>query len=322
MAPAAALDLVEPFHRSRAHRTRARIRSRQELKIARAFPVVRRAMFMRHVPILTTAQTRHAHALFEKAWPEWKELYRRKVAAVARVAEQDLYFDKDAEVVRWRRDGKTPMIDLPRLRTTPQSSKQFDQRNCVALCVHKFSSKVWTRLGLPEGNSGCVHDEIGSLTQMFRAQTEGCGGWFYDEFFRITTEAFKRNTATRLENLEITTIGLEAAGRHDEYDLAAWLFKDESPNLANEQLCSVLAAAAHVRFDISNIDLIEPDSFWFSIPNAVQLADGRLVPRRVLYLARPISGGTQVVGVGFDSGSGDLANDVALKISRLIANRI
>jgi hypothetical protein len=35
-----------------------------------------------------------------------------------------------------------------------------------------------------------------------------------------------------------------------------------------------------------------------------------------------VTGGTQVVGLGFDSGSVDFANEVGLKISRLIANRI
>ncbi len=299
------------------------------IKILSAVPMVRRAILVQDEPVLTVQQTKDAHALVKRAWDSWlAEAYRSTAARISGVPISQLAFDPDKETVRYRMDGKTPMIDLPRLRTRTGTKLKFDQRSCVALCTdksttNKYSSKVWTRVGPPELDLGCAITDVREWTRTYRRQANACCKWFYDEFISLTKALFEQNESTETGGLEVTTVGLQVKGEPDDDYFDDWLLSADRPNVDNPDLFRFLADAADVELDLRDIQAIEPDSYWMSIPNTVELPNGDLASRRFLYLVRPIGDQRFVVGVGFDdSGTGELAGDVALKISRFFANRI
>ena len=223
------------------------------------------------------------------------------------------------------------MIDLPRLRSVEGAELKFDQRSYVALCIDepdepgadKYSSKVWTRVGPPAGDLGFATSDIREWTETYRRLTNTCCKWFYDEFMALTKKLFDVNEATETGALEITTVGLQVKSEPDEDDFDDWLLSGDSPNANNSDLFRFLADAADVDLDLRFITDDEPDSYWISIPNTVELPSRDLASRQFLYLVRPTGNEQFVVGIGFDdSGTGELASDVALKLSRFIANRI
>jgi hypothetical protein len=301
--------------------TARRIEWAPQPRITGVLPVVRRGRLVKHSPQLTESQTRTAAELLKKQWPSWQHEYVRKMAEIAGIAASDFEL-AEHEQVRYRFDGKTPMIDLPRIRTFASSPHQCDQRNCVALCLDKYSSKIWTRVGMPENSTGCALEELREVTERYRSQAALAGEWFCGQFFDITESAFRGTK--RIHNsaiLEVTTVGLRVEDPLTEEDSDAWLFDGNAPNLANEELCEYLAAAANIQ--IEELEHTGPDSYWMAMPNTMLAANGMLVSRRVLYLSRTAGDVVQIVGIGLDdSGTGEMANDVALKLSRLIANWI
>ncbi|HSY52293.1 MAG TPA: hypothetical protein VLC46_26055 [Thermoanaerobaculia bacterium] len=326
-----AIAQLKPFHHSVP-----------EIDIRSAVPVVRVAELLRHDPVLTLKQTKEAHVIIEEAWQAGLAgEYLAKAAKVFGVSEQQLAFAPGKETVRYRMDGKTPMIDLPRVRTRNGAKVKSDQRSCVALCIDdtpgiKYSSKVWTRVGPPELDLGCPLDKIRERTRMYRRQANICGDWFYDRFVALTKEVFKNNEPTETGRLEVTTVGLQVRGEPDEDAFDDWLLSNDSPNAENEDLFRFLAAAADLDIDLRDADALGPDCEWKSIPHTVELPSRRsdkasdhidryreLASRQFIYLVRKAGNEQSVVGIGFDdSGRGELASDVALKISRFMANRI
>ena len=97
----------------------------------------------------------------------------------------------------------------------------------------------------------------------------------------------------------------------------------EAPNFDNDVLCEYIRSAANFDFHPRQLRDRDPRSIWVSIRATIPLSDGELASRKVLYMVRPYGTIVQIVGVGLDdSVSGDLAGDAALRLSRLVANRI
>src|SRR5262249_37732022 len=156
--------------------------------------------------------------------------YRKKVAGMTGVPKRYLEFDEKEKEVRYRIDGETPMIDLPRLRTGRKATPQFNQRSCVALCVDDYSSKVWTRVGPPKGMT-CDVAEIGKLCHMYRRQAQEFGEWFAAEFFKLMEGVLPKDSQTRRGILEVTTVALRVRDEVDDDAFDDWLLQDDRPNL-------------------------------------------------------------------------------------------
>jgi len=292
-----------------------------DLEITGAVPVVRRAILAKHEPALNKRQTRHAGSIMKRRWKAgWRGEYIARMAQIADVPADELIIPEN-EKVRYRFDGETPMVDLPRIRTAAGCAYHFDQRNCCALCVDEFSSKVWSRIGPPEGDAGYRLDGVHDATRRYRQHAIKAAEWFYEQFFELTSQAFEGTERTRdTALLEVTTVGLRVDGDITDAVNDAWLFEDGSANLDNDELCDYLAAAAGVDCDIRELLRKEKQAYWLTVPAVVRARSGVLASRKVLYLSRITGNLMQFIGVGLDdSASGDLANDVALKISRLIA---
>jgi hypothetical protein len=291
-------------------------------------PVVRWARLIKYSPILDEDDTKRAYSAMQAAWPEWQEIYRAFVAKETGVSEENLHFlEKD---IRWKKDGDTPMLDVPRVQTRDVSDV-LDLRNCCALCIEKFSSKIWTRVGRPENGADSVLaiDQLRPVVHKFRTMATSCGEWFYREYRKLTQDVFANFTVEEAGTFEITTIGLRVEGYFDDDAFDSWLFRydeegREQPNLENEPLCRFLMDAANLEFHPRELEKREPQAFWMSMPFAIELPNGDLAARKVLYLARPRGNeAVQVVGIGLDdSRQGDLAREVALKVSRFLASRV
>ena len=285
--------------------------------ISAVVPVVRVAILRRHEPPLTEPHTRRAEAALKAVWPVWKEKYRAAVAERANVDAHSVCID-EAEVVRWRMDGKTPMIDMPRLGL----QTEFDLRNCVALCVHEYSSKFWTRVG-PEFGASYRVDELTTVLERYRALARGCGQWFHNEVFDICRDALDEGTILDEGQLEVTTVGLQLDETLTEEEINNWFFVKGRPNFDNEDMCRFFSQTAGIDYDLRDVESREKRAFWMSMPMAVRLRDDSLAIRTALYLVRSLPSLVQVTGIGLDdSGTGDFANAVALKVSRLIANHV
>jgi hypothetical protein len=298
-----------------------------EIDIRSAVLVVRLAELVRHERVLTMAQTKEAHRIVKKAWDDYlADEYLAKAAEVFGVLKTQLAI-RPKEIVRHRMDGKTPMVDFPRVYTV-DTKEPFDQRSCVALCIHdvpefKYSSKVWTRVGPPQSNLGCPPADIRTRTRRYRRQAKICGEWFYGQFMSLTEEVFARNSPSAAGRLEVTTIGLHVEGERDEDLFDEWLLSNDSPNSENDDLFRYLAAAADLDIDLRDPKTLGQDDEWKSIPHTVELPNRELASRQFVYLVRKAEDMQLVTGIGFDdSGRGELASDVALKISRYMANRI
>ena len=219
------------------------------------------------------------------------------------------------------------MLDLPRIHGN-RAGDAFDMRSYWSLCVDEFSSKTWTRVGPPLKKTWTMlpPEILSSVVGEYRALANSCGEWIHREFRRLTQAVLGKSR--RGHTFEITTVGLRVHGDVNEDLLDEWLFaydKDgaEGPNFENDSLCRFLADAAGLDFHPRELEK-RAAGFWMSIPGAVELANGDVVTRRVLYLVRP-AGKTfvQVVGIGLDdSRAGDLAPEVVLKASRLLAGGI
>lgn len=288
-------------------------------------PVVRRALLVAHTPPLSEAQTLAAYAKITEIWDRWKKEYRNVVAAKAGIDPSRLDFAKGETAVRYRFDGDTPMLDFPRLRTSHVDREPFDQRNCCALCTKEYSSKIWTRVGLPLGHVGYQPDKVREATIRFRKHAQACTEWFHDRFFALMREVFKGIRHEPAGILDVTTLALKVEeGQWTDDDYERWLLgENDKPNLRQRELRELVAAAANVSFDLRELKRHEPESYWVSMPHGMELPDGTLDSRRFLYLVRRIDNGMQAVGLGFDdSASGKLANNISLKVARFIANSI
>jgi len=284
-------------------------------------PVVRRAMLYGFHPPLTKEQTRAAHAAFKKTWSEFADKYRNETSAVTGIPKRHLEFDEKEKEVRYRIDGETPMIDLPRLRTDRDARLQFNQRSCIALCIDDYSSKVWTRVGPPKGQT-CDVEDVGMLAHVYRRQADEFGEWFAREFFELMTGVLPR-AAQKRGILEVTTVGLRVEGEVDDEMFEEWLLTDDRPNLDNPELQRILTDAGGLDFDLRRLPDVDKQAYWISLPNTVQLPSGVLTSRRFLFLVRPSENDHRVLGIGFDdSSNGEVASDVSLKLSRFIANRV
>jgi hypothetical protein len=310
---------MSPYAASLAHR----VDWNPQPDITSAGVVVRRALLCKFDPVLTKSQTEKAGTIVKKRWPSWKNEYLRKMEEIAGIAAGEFTI-KENEYVRYRYDGgKTPMIDLPLIRTDADAEFVCDQRNCGALCVEKdYSSKIWTRVGIPIESRGCSKDDLRAMTERFRAQAASACESFYEQFFDMTASAFSSSRRTRnQEVLEITTIGLRVDETLTEDAVDAYLFDGDSANLASDELCEYLAAAANM--DVDDLRRNSGEFDWMAMPATMLSGSGTVVSRRIPYFTRTVGDVVQIIGIGFDdSGRGEMANDAALKLSRIIANWI
>jgi hypothetical protein len=300
--------------------------ARQGIEITRVVPVVRWAALVKHVPPLDERVTSTVARVMREAWPEWAERYRAAVAERANLPVSELEVDA-REAVRYRRDGKTPMVDFPRVRSRFGSLDPIDVRVCAALCVENYSSKFWTRVGPPFGpqRRGYAVQNLPQVLRRYRSLARSCSEWFRHEIAAMADEVLSGRSPRQDGALEVTTVGLYVQGEHSEEELETWLVdSDGRPNFANEVLARFIKQIAGIDYDLREVEQREENAFWMSIPMAVQLPNGMLASRMALYLVRPVGDDiVQVVGVGLDDSlGGEFASDVALKVSRFVANRI
>lgn len=316
-----------PWHAQSEPPRVIRLDGPEELRVSGVVPVVRWARLIKYSPILDENDTKRAYSAMQEAWPDWQKTYRASLTEHTGVPEESLHFIEPD--IRWKRDGDTPMLDLPRVqaRDVPEV---LELRNCCALCIEEFSSKIWTRVGRPAiGTDDLAADQLRHVVQNFRAMATSCGEWFYREYRNLTKDVFAGFDVEEVGAFEITTVGLRVEGTFDHDAFDSWLFRyddegRERPNLENEPLCRFLQDAAGLDFHPRELTSLEPQAFWMSMPFAIELPNGELAARKVLYLARPRGNdAVQVVGIGIDdSREGDLAREVALKVSRFLASRV
>ncbi len=294
---------------------------------ASVVPVFRRAILVTTKPKLSDKVANELLIRLKELWPRVADDYRRVVARAVDVEPSSLEF-KPGEEARIGIEDGTPTIDFPRLATIGEVRFSFDTRICIALCIDDVSSKVWSRVGLPQTSSGeptqLALGDLGSLIARFRDLATTATEWAYKLLRRVRGDLhikMKRRPAA----LEVTTLGT----RND--DLSSY-FQDLEAGLspydllknphAHRTLEAYYGQVISSTADIAELS-DESEAIWFSFPVTVDLEDQRIERREVIFFMWPGTRTAEVVGVApHDDAFRQLAWKVALGVSRWIAKRV
>lgn len=295
-------------------------------------PVLRRAVLLQVSP---PPDATMADALVDRLKAEWaaeSPRYKKIVAKASGVGVNDLSWD-DHQGIRCRLEGKTRVVDFPRLRLQEPANLAFDTRVTLAICVEEeeMSSKAWSRLGLPQSRgkrSVVALEELGALTHRFRRIAVPTSDWALNLLRRTIRRLFPDLKTRRHGCLEVSALGARDERLASCFEKLAYsearaeeLLKAD-PELEKRFSRYFQGATDSPIPRLRDVAVKEPESFWFSSPVAVELNDGELGTREVLYLLRPTADTVEAVGLAYDdSVAGDLAQRSAVKVSRWMANR-
>lgn len=225
-----------------------------------------------------------------------------------------------------RLDGKTPIIDLPRLRSTAGRHVALDSRISVAICTDDLSSKVWARVGLPFPTEG-TSAPLGTKIDLFRNLAKSSADWAFALVVSVVKEVDDNLAVVAGRRLDVTVIGTSDAA------IEPYLEKLRDPTASatdvflmagtDKELLPYFEAAKPPRTEVPASHSSTPEAFWFSSPFPVVRSDGSVVLRDVLYYMNVENGTSHAIGVGFDDSEAyDLAQRSSLTVARWIANRI
>lgn len=293
-------------------------------------PVLRRAVLL-HVSPAPTAEM--ADALVEHLKAEWNRVslqYKKIVSTASGVALGDLRFGNHDEVRR-SLEGKTRVVDFPRLAFHGHGFRAFDTRITLAICTEgdkNLSSKAWSRLGPPLGSRPSIKvEKLSELTEWFREIATPTADWAMKLLRRSFRELFPALKARRRGCLEVAAMGVRDAVLSPVFQRLAHtaataeeILQDRETEMRFSRYFDN-ATKFPVR-SLRDVTKKDPDSFWFSSPVSVELAGGELGIREVLYLLRPTPDAVEALGLAYDdSVAGDLASKSAVKVARWMANR-
>lgn len=291
-------------------------------------PAIRRAVLLEIDPTPTESQADSLIERVEELWVERQADYHQLVATTASVPNKDLAFIVD-DRIRKKREGPTRVIDFPRLRSRHPGSG-FDTRICIAICVEKdLSSKVWSRTNLPAAGRRRTRrmEEISRLSELFKRLCAASCDWAAAQVEEALSQSFRGHLrAIPRGAFEVTALGVRDQAlapyfeRVSDTDTKAIEILEQSS--ADELFTRYLEEIADLEGSARQASE-RPDAFWFSSDVAVEVENGRLESREMLYLMRPTERTAEVVGLGFDDSlAGDLAQRSALKVAKWIANGV
>lgn len=302
-----------------------------------ATPVVRWAVLVRIEPPPLPGEAQELLRALKRRWSQVAAEYLGLVARTAGIESRSLRF-VDVERPRIGRDGKTPTIDFPRLRSTAEGvMPPFDTRVCIAVCTKALeqgtkqpSSKVWSRVGLPvddETGRAVDLDRLATLIPRFRSISTTAARWGVEMLRGVLRATLPDRRLRRKSELEVSVLGTGDRRLAPYYERLSTEQVTQADELLQPKAIAALSPYFHPLVG-SEHPLAEPpaddeDRFWFSYPSTVMLDDGELKRREVLYLMRASDEAAHALGVGFDDSSRhELPRRSALQVSRWIANRV
>lgn len=224
----------------------------------------------------------------------------------------------DAESVRIRYDGKTPLVDFPEVIFHHQSGEKVSVRVSIAVCTDEFSSKLWARVALA-GDTDVLCDP-GDLVADFRTTAIDCSRWTVEIFKQAVRESCAGISARRNGLLEVSAMAVS------DMRARSLLRKLADSHVTANDLFSMPDAGELLTFWMSPLDIdtgTDGDGLWLSSPVTVTDDDGYMETRDSLFVLRELEDRVQLLGVVFDeTGSGDVARDTAQRVSRWVANRV
>ena len=259
---------------------------------------------------------------FRVVWAARADEYLQCVAAGMGLPASKLDLDR-SEDVRLSRDGDTPVIDFPRLKSIPGIIGSIEVRLSVAICTVELSSKIWSRVGSPVKGPGLQQPDV-DVTKTYRNIARISTRWGLVRLREVLTASGHR---LRLKGrLEVSVLGTnDPALGQDLTHLS------ESSTSADDLIANPDARRRLSRYfrPLTGAALSSamfkrnPDAFWFSSTSVVTSRTGALEPREVLFLMRDHQGRAQAVGLAYDEvAPAELAQESGLKVGRWIANRV
>jgi len=266
-----------------------------------------------------------ANQLAELYDSKHRDGYETAVASAAGMAKNDLHFNEHEKVItRWEEDADTTIIDYPLLRSLRKPF--FETRICIAICSGKMSTKFWSRTCLPigiESSNSVSVDEVKNLVKTFRCITDSSLTWMKKTLNKPIKEYFQPKQFVYWGQLEVSALGIADEGLAecfrklwDVESTAKDILKDED---VDERLTYYFKQVSRIQGKLSqysngrNLN----NHFWFKVPAWVEVKDGYIKPREVLYLLRPLDDIGQAIGLAYDD---SLNGDLLLRSGAKAAN--
>ncbi len=257
---------------------------------------------------------------------EWKADYKSTIALAAKVNISELSFNQ-TEGVRFHREGSTLVVDYPRLSCS-DSKTGFEVRTCFAICTGKKSSKAWTRITLPVGSQSMsprVHiDKVKELYLLFQEIADSSVEWAYSKMDKTLTQYMQNSAIRRKGIVRVKILGIKddsLAGpfeRLREPDTTAKdILQDMDIDKKLTFYCKYISDVDGMLSSYTGGKQSPKEHSWFKITLWVELQNGYMEPRVVLFLMRELKEFTEVIGLAYDdSVNGDLALRAGAAFSR------
>lgn len=295
-------------------------------------PFIKAGLLIQVTPRLTVKQAKLVISHLVGNWSNLWEQYRQNVASVDNLSGGKVLCANGEQQTFWHRiEGDTLVLDFPLLQAVNgQNQAVFDTRLCVAICTGKSNTKVWCRVGLPQGkitSVGIPTVKLRVILPLWRkVATKSCA-WMSDILMKAMSEQARGAEVVQGSKIEVSVLGIrdktfaKPFRRLSETRTPAVdLLKDKKVRARFSRYYNALSAAP---IDIMQQLKAAVPAPWFSLPVMVIARSGYVESREVLYLNTASAGKAQVLGIGYDdSVHGKLSHDAVRKAIQWIGRLV
>lgn len=288
---------------------------------ARFHEEVRWAVLVRETPRLSREGT---GAVYRRLLDDWNSQRSRVLDFIATevgVSADRLTVQQGSPVLR--RDGKTRVVDFPRVSLAQPESKAFDSRICIALCTDHMSSKVWARASRPlNANWSGTPANLKKSILRYRQLANALSRWALLRYLKSLQDLGIRGRV--LTSLEVSVLGSDDRELGDALDRASALADGGKDQLTASERRAIARHFGPLAGGITHAEglLKTRRARWLASQTMVAQNNGELEERESCFVLRAVEDRAQAIGVTFDLDSpGEAAHQSSLKVGRWLANR-
>lgn len=300
-------------------------------------PVIRFAMLVNLNPAPKKMAVRRFVGDLLGEWQALVPVLRRTLAMALGPEGVEVSFASD-EQTRDMSQGGARVLETPLFRVTNSRHElalgieALEGRVGAALCTSGLSTKVFCRLRPIKANPGSGATVSTNSLPHFAGLCRRLNKQLTKEVFDWLQTTARNDSVdfeiTHVGELEVSALGIVDQSisdyfcrLHDSAISASEILEDKQ---ADEKLSLYYSCFADdIKCRLSELSTLKSEAIWFSSPISVEVENGYLEPREVLYLLRGQDGVYQALGVGYDdSVKGNLALKSTNRVSRWLSNRM
>lgn len=295
-------------------------------------PFIRIAFLLDVNPRPTKNQAAGLLGQLKKRWGLLQTKYRENIASTADAENGEMKFDPNEEP-RQRREGNTAILDYPLLRCLKNGHTGFDTRLCIAICTGGMSTKIWARVSTLQDEAfvrpGVDTQKLPKVVEQYRKLAHTSYTCIV-EILKQTVEKYSHPfQITEAGTLEVSAFGVRDEGfkryfqqLSDNNRITATAILEDRE--AEEKFSFYFRKVADIKGNLLDLTRERPETFlWFSSPVTIEIKDGYIEEREVLYLTTSSNGTRRVLGIGYDdSVDGELSHKSVTRVARWIGVRV